>query len=133
MGTFWKRVTLRICRIWWLFRVFSGWLADPLGGVPQSPEDVAAAEDDTDAGALRDSVDRLKDKLGESVVVLACATQDGKVRLAAGVSKATSSRIKAGIIFNHPDYVFELRKELGRFFSGEGEKSRIFISDNGMI
>jgi alanyl-tRNA synthetase len=53
-------------------------------------------EDDTDAGSLRDTVDRLKDKLGESVVVLACATQDGKVRLAAGVSKATSSRIKAG-------------------------------------
>jgi alanyl-tRNA synthetase len=53
-------------------------------------------EDDTDAGALRDTVDRLKDKLGTSVVVLGCATQDGKVRLAAGVSKDTSNRIKAG-------------------------------------
>jgi alanyl-tRNA synthetase len=53
-------------------------------------------EDDTDAGSLRDTVDRLKDKLGTAVVVLGCATQDGKVRLAAGVSKDTSGRIKAG-------------------------------------
>ena len=53
-------------------------------------------EDDTDAGSLRDTVDRLKDKLGTAVVVLGCATQDGKVRLAAGVSKDTSARIKAG-------------------------------------
>ncbi len=53
-------------------------------------------DDDTDAGALRDSVDRLRDKLGSAVVVLGCATQDGKVRLAAGVSKDTTGRIKAG-------------------------------------
>lgn len=52
--------------------------------------------DDTDSSALRDTVDRIKDKLGTAVVVLGCATEDGKVRLAAGVSKDTTGRIKAG-------------------------------------
>jgi alanyl-tRNA synthetase len=56
----------------------------------------ARMDDDTDAGALRDTVDRMKDKLGTAVVVLGAATTDGKVRLAAGVSKNATDRIKAG-------------------------------------
>jgi alanyl-tRNA synthetase len=56
----------------------------------------ARLEDDTDAGSLRDAVDRMKDKLGTAVVVLGAATADGKVRLAAGVTKNAMDRIKAG-------------------------------------
>jgi alanyl-tRNA synthetase len=56
----------------------------------------ARLADDTDAGALRDTVDRMKDKLGTAVVVLAAATSDGKVRLAAGVSKDATDRVRAG-------------------------------------
>jgi alanyl-tRNA synthetase len=56
----------------------------------------ARLDDDTDAGALRDTVDRMKDKLGTAVVVLGAVTADGKVRLAAGVTKNTTDRIKAG-------------------------------------
>jgi len=52
--------------------------------------------DDTDAGSLRDTVDRMKDKLGTAVVVLAAATSEGKVRLAAGVTKNATDRVKAG-------------------------------------
>ena len=56
----------------------------------------ARLPDDTDAGALRDTVDKMKDKLGTAVVVLGAATADGKVRLAAGVTKNTTDRVKAG-------------------------------------
>ncbi|MCP4001858.1 MAG: alanine--tRNA ligase [Gammaproteobacteria bacterium] len=56
----------------------------------------ARMDDDTDAGSLRDTVDRMKDKLGTAVVVLGAATADGKVRLAAGVSKNITDRVKAG-------------------------------------
>jgi len=41
-------------------------------------------------------VDRMKDKLGTAVVVLGAATEDGKVRLAAGVTKNATDRIRAG-------------------------------------
>jgi len=51
--------------------------------------------DELDASALRDSIDHLKDRLGSAVVVLA-SVADGKVRLAAGVSKELTARIKAG-------------------------------------
>jgi alanyl-tRNA synthetase len=56
----------------------------------------ARLDDDTDAGALRDIVDRMKDKLGTAVVVVGAATADGKVRLAAGVTKNATDRIRAG-------------------------------------
>ena len=49
--------------------------------------------------SLRDTVDQLKNKLGASVIVLACATE-GKVNLVAGVSKALTDRIKAGELVN---------------------------------
>ena len=56
----------------------------------------ARLPDDTDAGALRDTVDKMKDKLGTAVVILGAATADGKVRLAAGVTKNTTDRVRAG-------------------------------------
>jgi alanyl-tRNA synthetase len=49
---------------------------------------------------LREAVDRMKDKLGTAVVVLGSATGDGKVRLAAGVTKDVMDRIKAGDLVN---------------------------------
>ena len=52
-----------------------------------------------DARTLRDSVDRLKDQLGDSVIVLG-STDGDKVRLAAGVSQNLTSRLKAGDLVN---------------------------------
>jgi len=60
---------------------------------------LAARVDGADARALRDAVDRLKQKLGRAVVVLG-AVEDGKVRLVAGVSKDAMSVIKAGDLVN---------------------------------
>ena len=51
--------------------------------------------DGADAKTLREAVDRYKDKLQTAVVVLG-SVDDGKVRLAAGVTKNTVDRIRAG-------------------------------------
>ena len=61
---------------------------------------VAARVDGADAKSLREAVDRLKAKLGSAAVVLA-AVEDGKVRLAAGVTADLMDRIKAGTLVNH--------------------------------
>ncbi|WP_339897009.1 alanine--tRNA ligase [uncultured Gilvimarinus sp.] len=53
-----------------------------------------------DAKSLRDSVDQMKNKLGSSVVLLACE-DDGKIALVAGVSKDVTDRIKAGDLMRH--------------------------------
>ncbi|MDA0705532.1 MAG: alanine--tRNA ligase [Proteobacteria bacterium] len=51
--------------------------------------------DGADAKTLRDAVDRYKDKLESAIVVLG-SVDNGVVRLAAGVTKDNSERIKAG-------------------------------------
>jgi alanyl-tRNA synthetase len=51
--------------------------------------------DGADAKTLRDAVDRFKDKLKSAVVVLG-SVDGGKVRLAAGVTKNNTDRIRAG-------------------------------------
>jgi alanyl-tRNA synthetase len=51
--------------------------------------------DGIDAKSMRDAVDRAKDKLQNAIVVFA-SVDDGKVRLAAGVTKNNIDRIKAG-------------------------------------
>ena len=51
--------------------------------------------DGADAKTLRDAVDRFKDKLGNAIVVVGSVEGD-KVRLAAGVTKNNTDRIKAG-------------------------------------
>nr|WP_257263885.1 alanine--tRNA ligase [Endozoicomonas sp. ONNA2] len=48
-----------------------------------------------DPRSLRDMVDQLKNKLGSGIVLLATKT-DGKVSLAAGVTKDLTGRVKAG-------------------------------------
>jgi len=60
---------------------------------------LAARMDGADSRALRDSIDHLKDRLGSGVVVLG-GVDDGKVRLAAGVTADLTSRIKAGDLVN---------------------------------
>lgn len=60
---------------------------------------LAARLDGADAQQLRETMDKLKDKLQAAAIVL--ATVDGdKVQLAAGVTKAETARIKAGELVN---------------------------------
>jgi len=61
---------------------------------------LAARIDGGDAKALRDIVDQLKQKLGTAVIILATVSGD-KVSLAAGVTKDTIDRVKAGDLVNH--------------------------------
>jgi alanyl-tRNA synthetase len=60
---------------------------------------LSARMDDVDASDLRDSIDHLKDRLGSAVVVLSSVEGD-KVRIAVGVSKDLTARIKAGSLVN---------------------------------
>jgi alanyl-tRNA synthetase len=57
---------------------------------------VATRIDGADAGALRNAVDQLKDKLKSAVVVLASVDNSDKIVLVAGVTPDVTSRIKAG-------------------------------------
>jgi alanyl-tRNA synthetase len=57
---------------------------------------VAAKVADADAGALRNAVDQLKERLKSAVVVLASVESPTKVLLVAGVTADQTSRIKAG-------------------------------------
>ncbi|GAB3385946.1 alanine--tRNA ligase [Lysobacter fragariae] len=61
---------------------------------------VAARLEGFDAKALREAVDRLKQQLGNAVVVLAGAV-DGKAALVAGVSDSLTGRVKAGELLSH--------------------------------
>ncbi|MAY41729.1 MAG: alanine--tRNA ligase [Oceanospirillaceae bacterium] len=58
---------------------------------------LAAKLEGVEPKALRDTIDQLKNKLGSGVVVLATVA-DGKIALAAGVTKDVTSQIKAGDI-----------------------------------
>ena len=70
---------------------------------------LAARLEGFDAKALRDAVDRLKQQLGDAVIVLA-GTQGGKASLVAGVSGAAAGRVKAG----------ELLSEIAGRIGGKG-------------
>ena len=61
---------------------------------------LAAQMQGADANLLRETMDRLKDKLEPAVIILA-AVNDGKVNLVAGVSKSATDRFKAGELVNH--------------------------------
>jgi alanyl-tRNA synthetase len=61
---------------------------------------LAARLEGIDAKGLREAVDRLKQQLGDTVVLLAGA-QDGKVALVAGVNGAATGRVKAGELLAH--------------------------------
>jgi alanyl-tRNA synthetase len=70
--------------------------ASAVGGIKVLAERV----ENVDAKVLREMLDKIKQKLGDSVVVLASA-QDGKATLIAGVSGAALGRIKAGDVLGH--------------------------------
>ena len=61
---------------------------------------VAATMEGADAKALREAMDKLKDKLKSAALVLAAAS-DGKVSLIAGVTSDLTKKIKAGDLVNH--------------------------------
>ena len=67
---------------------------------------LAAKLEGVEPKALRDTIDQMKNKLGSGVVVLA-AVADGKISLAAGVTKDLTGQVKAG------DLVRELTAKLG--------------------
>ena len=56
---------------------------------------VTSRMEGVDAKSLREAVDRVKDKLGNAIVVLG-SVDDGKVHLAAGVTKNNIGKIRAG-------------------------------------
>jgi alanyl-tRNA synthetase len=57
---------------------------------------VAAQVDGADAGALRNAVDQLKDKLKSAVIVLASVDATNKITLVAGVTADQVGKVKAG-------------------------------------
>ena len=60
---------------------------------------LAARLDGADAKTLRDTMDKLKDKLKTAVIVLA-AVDGSKVQIAAGVTSDATSKVKAGDLVN---------------------------------
>ncbi len=61
---------------------------------------IAAAMDGADSKGLRESMDKLKDKLKSAAIVLA-AVEGGKVTLIAGVTADLTGKLKAGELVNH--------------------------------
>ena len=61
---------------------------------------LAARIDGADAKTLRDTLDKLKDKLKTAVIVLA-AVDGARVQLAAGVTSDSTGRVKAGDLVNY--------------------------------
>ncbi len=61
---------------------------------------LAATLEGADANTLRETMDKLKDKLKSAAIVLASA-QDGKVSLAAGVTADLIAKVKAGELVNY--------------------------------
>jgi len=61
---------------------------------------LAARLDGADARTLRETLDKLKDKLKTAVIVLA-AVDGGRVQLAAGVTSDATMKVKAGELVNH--------------------------------
>ena len=61
---------------------------------------LATMLDGVDAKGLRETLDKLKDKLGSAAIVLS-SVADGKVTLIAGVTANLTSKVKAGELVNH--------------------------------
>jgi alanyl-tRNA synthetase len=61
---------------------------------------VAATIEGADAKALRETIDKLKDKLKSAAIVLSSVV-DGKVTLIAGVTSDLTAKVKAGELVNH--------------------------------
>ncbi|MBF0422204.1 MAG: alanine--tRNA ligase [Magnetococcales bacterium] len=70
--------------------------AQTIAGVPYIGQQVEGLE----TGALRDLIDRLKDKLGSGIIFLALPQQD-KVNLVSGVTKDLTKRVAAGDLMRY--------------------------------
>lgn len=92
--------------------------AEEIGGVKV----LAARLDGADAKALRDALDRLKDKLGSAIILLA-AESEGKVSLIAGVTKDLTDRFQAG------DLVREAAAKVGGKGGGRPDMAQAGGSD----
>ena len=62
---------------------------------------LVAKLDGADAKALRETIDKLKDKLGSAIVMLASAEGADKVTLIAGVTADLAGKVKAGDLVGH--------------------------------
>ncbi|NDK38767.1 alanine--tRNA ligase [Pseudoxanthomonas gei] len=71
-------------------------MASDIGGVRV----LAARLEGFDAKALREAIDRLKQQLGDAVIVLA-GTAGGKASLVAGVNGSATGKVKAGELLAH--------------------------------
>ena len=83
-------------------KLASGATAD-LGGSAvevQGVKVLAAKLEGFDAKALREAMDRLKQQLGDAVILLA-GTNDGKAALVAGVNGSAMGKVKAGELLGH--------------------------------
>jgi len=61
---------------------------------------LVATLDGADAKTLRDTMDKLKDRLKSAAIVLG-AVNDGKVALIAGVTQDLTAKLKAGELVNY--------------------------------
>ncbi len=82
--------------------------------------------DGADAKTLRDAVDRFKDKLQSAVIVLG-SVENGKVRLAAGVTKNNTDRIRAG------DVIKPVAEQVGGKGGGRPDFAQAGGSDAGSL
>ena len=87
---------------------------------------LASRMDGADAKTLRDAVDRFKDRLQNAVVVLG-SVEDGKVRLAAGVTRNNTDRIKAG------DLIRPVAEQVGGRGGGRPDFAQAGGSDPGSL
>ena len=92
--------------------------AEEMGGIRV----LAARLDGADAKALRDALDRLKDKLGSAVILLA-AESEGRVNLVAGVTKDLTDRFQAG------DLIREAAAKVGGKGGGRADMAQAGGSD----
>ena len=87
---------------------------------------LAARLDGLDAKALRDAVDQMRSKLGDSVVLLASVADD-KIMLAAGVASSVTDKVKAG------DLMREFSTRLGGKGGGRPDMAQGGGSDVGAL
>jgi alanyl-tRNA synthetase len=92
--------------------------AEEIGGIKV----LAARLDGADAKALRDVLDRLKDKLGSAIILLA-AESEGRVSLVAGVTKDLTDRFQAG------DLIREAAAKVGGKGGGRADMAQAGGSD----
>ncbi len=92
--------------------------AEEIGGIKV----LAARLDGANAKALRDALDRLKDKLGSAIILLA-AESEGRVNLVAGVTKDLIDRFQAG------DLIREAAARVGGKGGGRADMAQAGGSD----